>query len=251
MLWRKQNNQDNQAIVMKKVPLFLIHFAGGNCYSFDFMKGLLREFEVVPLELPGRGRRISEGLVKDFDLAALDIYNQIARRPALPSRYLIYGHSMGAYLALRVSNLLERSIYPPSYLIVSGNPGPGIKEDRGPKRRYLMAREELIGELEGLGGMSEELLANADLFDYYEPVLRADFEVAERNELSDEPATTCPLYALMGNQEEQANKIVNWSKFTKSSFKFEILEGDHFFIRRHPERLARIITECCYSTYRN
>src|ERR1043166_8245649 len=87
---------------MKKPQLFLLHFAGGNCYSFQFMMPLLRDFEVVSLELPGRGKRINEPLVTNFDLAANDILRQLRQKLA-SSSFLIYGHSMGAYLALRVS----------------------------------------------------------------------------------------------------------------------------------------------------
>src|SRR6201995_2651906 len=82
--------------------LFLLHFAGGNFYSFQPWIPYLQEFDVLSLELPGRGRRINEPLLKDFDQAARDFYNQIEKRMR-PGKFLIYGHSRGAYLALRVS----------------------------------------------------------------------------------------------------------------------------------------------------
>ncbi len=52
---------------MKKTQLFLLHFAGGNYYSFRFMFPQLNEFEIIPVELPGRGKRMKENLLKDFD----------------------------------------------------------------------------------------------------------------------------------------------------------------------------------------
>jgi external thioesterase TEII len=72
------------------------------------MISFLREFDVIPLELPGRGRRMVEDLLKDFDMAAEDIYNQLTAKLS-SDRFLIYGHSMGAYLALRVANMLEKA----------------------------------------------------------------------------------------------------------------------------------------------
>src|SRR5579859_5869614 len=101
---------------MMKPKLFLLHFAGGNCYSFQFMSSLLNEFDVISPELPGRGKRMKEELLKDFELAALDIYEQVAKQNGA-SRFMIYGHSMGAYLALRVSRMLEMEGKPPAYLI--------------------------------------------------------------------------------------------------------------------------------------
>src|SRR5580658_7228117 len=141
---------------MKKPQLFLLHFAGGNCYSFQFLQSWLGGFEVISPELPGRGRRITEPLVKDFDTAARDMYEQIRRR--LTGRpFLLYGHSMGAYLALRVTNLLEKDGTPPAHLVVSGNAGPGVKKER---KVHLLERPSFIAELEKLGGVPKEVIAD-------------------------------------------------------------------------------------------
>lgn len=225
---------------MKKPKLFLLHFAGGNCYSFQFMEPLLKDFDVFSLELPGRGRRINEGLLKDFDSAAQDIYRQIANKLA-NSNFLIYGHSMGAYLALRVSGILEKEGRLPACLVVSGNAGSEVGDD---KKRSLYGNKEFIEELQSIGGIPPELLEDKELFSFFEPILRADFEIVEGYKIANEAALSSPIYALMGSREEDADKISNWSRFTRSRFNFEILEGDHFFIRQHPQRIAMVIKDC-------
>jgi surfactin synthase thioesterase subunit len=222
---------------MKKPQLFLLHFAGGNRYSFQFLVPLLKDFEVTSLELPGRGRRMNEPLIRNFDLAAKDIHRQIAEK-LTGNDFMIYGHSMGAYLALRVANMLEASEHQPAYLFVSGNAGPGI---RSGKNRFLLNRDQFKEELASLGGVPEELLEDRELYDLFEPILRADFEIADRNDIDDEEVTASPLFAIMGSREEDAAQITNWSKYTRSRFDFEIMEGDHFFIHKHPERIAAII----------
>jgi surfactin synthase thioesterase subunit len=136
---------------MQKAQLFFFHFAGGNIYSFNTITPRLKHVEAIPLELPGRGRRIQERLLKNFDLAAKDLYNQVV--PKLNGApLLIYGHSMGAYLALRVTRMLEEAGHPPAYLIVSGNPGPGVPRKR-PGKRYLLGKAAFIEELRTLGGV--------------------------------------------------------------------------------------------------
>jgi surfactin synthase thioesterase subunit len=218
----------------------MLHFAGGNSYSFQFMASSLTDFEVITLELPGRGKRVNEELVTDFELAARDIYYQIGQRLNTPV-FLIYGHSMGAYLALRVSFMLQQAGTPPAYLIVSGNAGPGVKEK---KKIYLLERKHFIEELISLGGIPSEAISNEELFDFFEPILRADFEVAENNGISDEQIVDSPLYALMGSLEEKVNEISNWGRFTRSDFTAEVLEGDHFFIYKNAQRIASIIKTC-------
>jgi surfactin synthase thioesterase subunit len=226
----------------RKAQLFLLHFAGGNIYSFNTITPGLKNLEVIPLELPGRGRRMQEGLLKDFDLAANDFFHQIV--PVLSGApFLIYGHSMGAYLGLRVANLLESAGRPPAYLIVSGNPGPGVPRER-PVQMHLLPKAEFIQELRILGGVPEELFRDVDLFAFFEPILRADFEVAEASGLEQEPPIAAPLYALMGSEEENVDQIANWGRFTRSEFRSEILEGNHFFIHKHPQRMADILKGC-------
>ncbi|MEN5057169.1 thioesterase II family protein [Sphingobacterium kitahiroshimense] len=215
----------------------MIHFAGGNIYSFQDMISHFNMFEVIPLELPGRGKRIGEGLVREFDLAAMDLYDQIAKK-LNGQKFSIFGHSMGAYLGLRISNMLEKAGELPDYLIVSGNPGPGIINNR---YRYLMDEDMFIKELASLGGMPDGFLENDELFEFYEPILRADFEIAENNKVEREPPINAPILAIMGSREEKVSEISNWRRFTTSRFNFEILEGGHFFIHKQTTKVARLI----------
>lgn len=222
---------------MNKPLLFLLHFAGGNSYSFQFMRPQLSDFEVIVLELPGRGRRFRENLLTDFNAAALDIYEQMTAR-LNSSPFLIYGHSMGAYLALRICNLLESNGKFPECIIVSGNAGPGINNK---KQLHLMENKMFIEEVQKLGGVPDDFSENEELLDLFEPILRADFKIAECNQLELEPAVRAPLFAVMGSMEEEVEQIENWARFTRSQFQYEILEGDHFFIHKHPKRMAEII----------
>ncbi len=233
----------NDIINMKKPQLFLFHFAGGNCYSFQFMASSLKDFEVNPLELPGRGKRMDEAFLKDFDSAAQDLYNQINKKLTSAS-FVIYGHSMGAYLALRVCNMLEKANKFPICLFVSGNPGPGIRED---KKRYLMEHNILIEELKKLGGTPSEVIENEELLDYFLPILRADFEISEKNHLENELAVNAPIYAMMGSKEEKVEEISNWSKFTRALFTYTIFDGGHFFIHDHPNQIAYIMKDWYHS----
>ena len=231
---------------MEKPQLFLLHFAGGNCYSYQFLRPYLREFDVVSLELPGRGKRINENLLKVFADAAADIYGQIKALQS-SSTVLLYGHSMGAFLALKAAQMLENEGRPISYLIVSGNGGPRAKEGLLPKRRYLFEKEELKAELRDLGGIPPEMLENEELFDFFEPILRADFQLAENHGLINQPPVEVPIYAIMGNRELDLESLSQWRYYTHGKFDFEILEGDHFFIYRQASRLAEIFRSCLNS----
>ncbi len=218
----------------------MIHFAGGNCYSFQFMTRYLAiEFEVIQLELPGRGKRSGESFVFDFESACADVYRQIVNKRE--GQFMIYGHSLGASIGLQVSEMLSQNNIAPVCLVVSGNSGPGTRES---KIRYNLEYEDFKNELRLLGGVSDELLNDKALFDFFEPALRADFRIADTMSISTEIIIRAPIYALMGSEEEGSNLIANWGKFTTSWFNYKILKGDHFFIHQHAEQVAAIINDC-------
>lgn len=227
------------------MQLFLLHFAGGSVYSFDFLKkNLGKDITFIPLELPGRGKRYHEELIKNKEEAVNDYCNQIRLlRDGKP--YLIYGHSMGATLGLSVAAKLEAAGDRPLKLIVSGNAGPGVKKENA-IIRYLLDDHEFKRELKELGGMPYEVLENIDLYSYFSPIMRADFECIEKYFFSEKGIQiNVPIHAIMGNEEKTSDKIENWKNFTKSDFEYTILKGNHFFIYDHPVQLLNIITNHC------
>ena len=110
------------------MQLFLLPFAGGNCYSYDFLIKKIdkKRLESFTLELPGRGKRIDEAFIVHLKEAIDDYLLQVkSLRDKKP--YIIYGHSMGAILAYHVSHKMEVSSDGPTALIVSGSSGPEIE----------------------------------------------------------------------------------------------------------------------------
>ncbi len=103
----------------------MLHFAGGNRYSFGPIMPHFKDQIVDVLELPGRGKRIKEQLLYTSDEAVDDLYDQIIGMID-DDEFLIYGHSMGAFLGLKLSLKLIDNKITPKGLVVTGNPGPGI-----------------------------------------------------------------------------------------------------------------------------
>jgi len=219
------------------MQVFILPFAGGNQYSFEFMKQFItKEIDVQVLELPGRGGRVEEPNITNFKEAVADYHRQFVELYD-GDRFIIYGHSMGALISLFLSNALEEQLIIPELLLVSGHPGPGIEKQT---QKYLMTDQELKEELRSLGGISEEVLDHKELFNYYGPIIRADFEILEKEELPS-VFTQVAIHALMGSEEKHISDIENWQQFTSGNFTHEILLGDHFFIHKYPELIANRI----------
>lgn len=223
------------------MQIFLLHFAGGNVYSFEFLRKEIPNADFIPLELPGRGKRHREQLITNKNQAIEDYYNQITSlRNKEP--YLIYGHSMGATLGFSVAAKMEIAGDSPKSLIVSGNAGPGIKKSKD-IIHHTLDDFNFKKELLSLGGIPEEISKNEELFDYFLPIIRADFECLEKDFFSEEGLQiNIPIHALMGADEETCDKIENWKSFTHHTFTFDIWDGNHFFIYKNAAALANIFT---------
>ncbi|MEM0578412.1 thioesterase II family protein [Flavobacterium polysaccharolyticum] len=228
----------------QKIQIFLLHFAGGSCYSFDFLKNEIQnDFECHALELPGRGKRNQEShLYKKAD-AIHDYVSQIKSLRNNNQPYIIYGHSMGATLGLSVTKKMEEHSDPPNILIVSGNPGPGASFND--KQRHALGDIEFKKELRSLGGVPEEILEDEDLYNYFSPIMRADFQILEKDKLSEVGLLIeTPIFAVMGDQEETVTEIENWKLYTSGKFDYQVLSGNHFFIHSQVKALSKIIYEC-------
>lgn len=230
---------------MAKVQLILLHFAGGNCYSYDFLKDYVKNtnMEMHALELPGRGKRHHESLVLTKEAAIEDYVHQIKQlRNKQP--YFIFGHSMGATLGLSVAKQMELVHDKPEALIVSGNPGPGIEKPEKEGKRHLMNDIDFKNALRKLGGVPEEVLEHEELYEFFSPIMRADFQVLENDDFSEKGIQVhIPIVALMGDKEDMNEQIDNWKNFTSASFNSMILEGNHFFIKKHPKKIIEVINK--------
>ncbi len=237
-----------------RTQLFLLHFAGGSCYSFEFLKKHISDVDFIALELPGRGKRFNEKLLKKKSKAIDDYVEQI-KKARNDNPFILFGHSMGATLALSVANKLAvLHNDSPMAIIVSGNAGPGKHDDdRSDTKRYLMDDINFKKELQQLGGVPDEVIENEELFELFSPIMRADFEVLEKDNFSERGIKlNVPISAIMGSEEKTNWNITNWKNFTNSRFDSKIVAGNHFFIYDHPQIISKLITDInCKHTKKN
>ncbi|WP_286761492.1 thioesterase II family protein [Salegentibacter sp. UBA1130] len=232
---------------MKPIQLYFLHFAGGNCYSFDFLINELKkhrsQFEYLPLELPGRGNRLDESLLTSKEEAIEDYLQQIVRKRN-NAPYMIIGHSMGAALGLSVVKGLEDKNDPPFCFLATGTPGPGLHSRKDEQPVFVLSDEDFKAELRKLGGVPEEILDNKDLYDFFSPIIRSDFQLLEENKgFENGLKIKTSIHALMGDEEPLVDKIKNWEKFTFGTVETQILRGNHFFIHRNKGKLSSVIRQ--------
>lgn len=214
-----------------KVNVFCLPFAGGSQYSFrEFQQYPATGFNLIPVELPGRGARYSEQLLTDLKDMAEDIYHQIKGRIDQP--YAIYGHSMGSLLGyLLIKRIQAEKLALPLHLFVSGRGGPTVTYDQS---TYALSKPEFIQKLREMGGSPDEILNSEHLMTFFEPILRADFKCAETYRYEEAAPLNVAITCMIGKSDKTTyEEALEWGEVTSKEFQAIAYEGNHFFIYQH------------------
>lgn len=195
--------------------------------------------KVSAFELPGHGRRINEPLLHDCAPMVEDLLRQV--RPLLGEPYLLFGHSMGALLAYLLAQRVRLEGLPaPRALIVSGGQAPSRVTNRG---WHLLPRPEFLRVLSELGGCPPAILAEPELMDLYEPVLRADFAAMANYRHAPHEPFGFPVTALVGTEDHVSEaEARDWQQVTTHPLQLHRFPGDHFFILQHWPQIQQIVS---------
>ncbi|WP_312654282.1 thioesterase II family protein [Aminipila sp.] len=227
---------------MRKIRLFCLPYAGGNAnIYFNWRKSLEKYIELCPLELAGRGRRYEEPFYETLDDAIEDIYN-IMKDQIKNIEFAFYGHSMGSIIAYElVLRFQERLGIIPKHVFFSGHRAPNVASKD--KKTYFLPDEEFKNEVLKLGGTPKEILENAELVEFFLPLLRADFKIIENYCYQDKKnKLNCDITVLNGKKDDLTlNDIVEWRNHTNGQCKIIMLDGGHFFINDNTENIVNII----------
>jgi medium-chain acyl-[acyl-carrier-protein] hydrolase len=151
---------------------------------------------------------------------------------------------MGALISFELTRHLRRLNLPmPFHLFLSGRAAPRL----GKRERvtYNLPADEFAEELRRLNGTPREVLEHQELMDLMIPLLRADFEVCQTYNYTEEPALDCPITAFGGLYDEsvKSEMVAAWREQTTSSFRLCIMPGDHFFIHSARDRILSILSQ--------
>ena len=224
----------------KSVVLYCLPHAGGNSFFYRTFAPLCPEYvQISPLELPGRGRRSREPLCGSMEALADDLFPQIA---ANKGPYALFGHSMGAILAyLLAQRAACEGVRLPEVLFLSGAPAP---TGTSVQARHHLPRDAFLEMLRELGGCPPEVLAEPALLEYFEPILRADFEAVDTWQPGLMSSLPLPFVVLSGNRDVigECDQLA-WGDRTSVGLTLHEFEGGHFFIQQHWGLIAEIVGE--------
>ncbi|MDQ0416195.1 surfactin synthase thioesterase subunit [Croceifilum oryzae] len=225
---------------MSKIKLLCLPYAGGSAQVFlDWKRDLHADIELIPVELPGRGKRFGEPLRSDFNELVEDIYQSI-KNEINSGPYFFFGHSMGSLIVFEVMRRLKVENQPmPMCCIFSGKNPPHVS-----LRNHIheLDDEEFLAKIFGYGGIPAEMLTNKELASIFLPIIRSDFQAIELYEPpAEREQMDCPFIVFYGTEDSYVSTdlVKEWSLYTTGGCEWYAYNGGHFFIQEQREQVIK------------
>ncbi len=191
--------------------------------------------EVQPIELPGRGERLGEPCVEEFE-------HQVARLcdeqgSSMRSRYALFGHSMGALLAYGMAvRQRDLGLPLPCALFASGSAAPALRDEQ--RFAGLDGDAALIADLRRQGGTPEAVFDSPELLRLTLDTLGADYRLCDSFRYRPSPPLPMPIHVFAGLDDDiEAVRLEGWRRESGRAFSLNWFEGGHFFLRRQEDQV--------------
>jgi surfactin synthase thioesterase subunit len=178
----------------------------------------------------------------DIESVVDDVFRQI--RFNVTSPYALFGHSFGGLISYLLLEKLKSNNCPlPLHLFVSGRGAPSQPLWDIPY--HTLSKKDLIWKLKELDGSPAEVLENAELFDFFEPILRADFQAIETYRYHPTRPYDLPITIFVGKEEGREERdVLGWQIETIQRISIHEMDGKHFFIFDKGKEMVDIMTRC-------
>lgn len=220
--------------------LFLFHDAGGSTSLFTALsQQLANAFDIVCIELPGRGHRINEEMHTHLSDLLEELIPEIVQLMDKPS--LFFGHSMGGVLAFELAReLAERKEPQPIKLFLSST--PGLTTYSKSDVDYTLPDDELY---KTFPHMKPSAIGDVELHTILMKMLRADLKLLDNYVYIKKDQLHIPIVTVYGDNDSRVKReqAERWRYETSGIFKLINRPGGHRYIEQDTAFLNMLLRE--------
>lgn len=232
---------------MNKIPVFCFSHAGGMSFAYrDFVKlNQIGKCEYIPIDTSGHGKRMGDRLYVIFNDIVEDLYDKVCQKLDKYPRFVLLGHSMGAWIAYEIALRLhiEKHVSPLLLVLSSNVPTYGYNDrvtiDAGDEvlQQQLTERNPDLGQY-----FTDEILRNT-----FYPIIKADYLAIDNylNTAGSGIKLECNILGLLADGDRFDGTIMKkWSEVTSGVYCQKILQGNHFALYKNYEYVNQLIEDC-------
>jgi len=211
------------------LTLFCFPCAGASATCYLRWRRLVPSWlRIEPVEPPGRGLRMGEPALRDYDAAIDDLTAQIV--PQVQTRYALFGHSMGALLAYGCAHrLIQSGAARPITLAVAATAAPSC---RPPRRGQKKSLAELMEDLRRFKSVPDALFNEREMLRATLEVLAADYDVCESFQIVAREPLPGPVLIYGGAHDSVSeSQLSAWRAEGCGRSRMTMFESGHFFLR--------------------
>jgi pyochelin biosynthetic protein PchC len=201
--------------------------AGGSASFFRDWGPRLPGVEVHAVCYPGRAERIDEPSPTDLRVLGQQIADAL---DGLTDRPLaLFGHSMGAVVALETARSLHERGVAVAHLFASGSRNAPLPEPE----EFSDDEAAVIERLVALGGTDAELATDPFFQELVLPYVISDGRMFHSYSNRSTPVLGCPVTAVVGDADAEAD-CRPWPQLTTGGFREHVVPGGHFYLTGEP-----------------
>jgi len=203
---------------------------------------MLPDVELFAVQLPGRGARYSEPLIRTLEALVQQLATAIG--PYLNIPYAFFGHSMGALVAFELAcELQRRGYYGLRHLLLSAKRAPQLAPLGAPIGG--LPDEDFLRAVSSYGGIPGEVLQDRDLLAVTLPILRADFQISEsyRFQPSGPVDSSATLFGSVRDEYVPEQDLLAWHSNVAGPCAYRRFPEGHFFINSYPSQVVEAVND--------
>jgi surfactin synthase thioesterase subunit len=99
--------------------------------------------------------------------------------------------------------------------------------------------------MKSLNGTEASLLDDEDIVRMVLPAVRNDYKAAETYRYVPGPDVSCPVVALIGDDDPKVTpaEAERWREHTSGTFELKTFRGGHFYLNVHHAEVNRLLAE--------